>query len=155
MITIDTECSNVACIYTNNAEPLGYTCTMRFLAYSRDMDSLNVTGVHLTGKCDDDVIRVVITQSGILYVPSPMFDIFLNIETVEIDNAGLQKLNINSFRNADKLTKFKSYRNKLQRIDARAFYAIEALEKLELDANIVEEIDENAFEGLDKLKTLC
>jgi Leucine-rich repeat (LRR) protein len=147
--------ANVACIYTNPALPLGYTCTMRFLAYTRDLDSLNVTGTHLAGKTNDDVNHVLITQSGILYVPSPMFDIFKNIQNVEIDNVGLQFFNENSFKNATKLKVFNSYRNKVQKIGAQGFIAAgKSLEELLLSTNTIEEIDVDAFEGLEVLKKL-
>lgn len=147
--------ADVACIYTNPAPPLGYTCTMRFLAYSRDLDSLNVTGAHLAGKTHDDVNRVYITQSGILYVPSPMFGIFKNLQWVEIENAGLQRLNENSFNNATKLKKFVSYRNKVATLGARAFFAAgESLEEILLSTNTITEMDSKAFLGLKSLKQL-
>lgn len=146
--------ANVACIYTNPAMPLGYTCTMRFLPYSRDME-LNVTGTHLAGKSDNDVNRVYITQSGVLYVPSPMFDIFKNVQIVEIDNVGLQFFNENSFINATKLKKFNSYRNKVQKLGGKGFVASgESLEELLLSTNTIEEIDVDAFVGLNNLKEL-
>ena len=152
------ECSfaaDVACIYTNPALPLGYTCTMRFLAYSRDRDSLNVTGSHMAGKTNEDVNRVYITQAGVLYIPSPMFDIFINLQIVEIENVGLQFFNEYSFTNAAKLKKFTSFRNKVKRIGAQGFVgAGKNLEELYLSTNTIEEIDVDAFIGLEKLKEL-
>lgn len=135
--------------------PLGYTCTMRFLPYSRDLDPLNVTGNHLVGKTNDDVNRVFITQSGVLYVPSPMFDIFKNLQVVEIENVGLQFFNENSFINATKLKKFSSLRNKVLRLGAQGFIAAgETLQELLLSTNTIEEIDADAFVGLEQLKEL-
>lgn len=128
---------------------------MRFLPYSRDLDPLNVTGSHQAGKTNEDINRVVITQSGVLYVPSPMFDIFKNLQLVEIDNVGLQFFNENSFINATKLKSFSAFRNKVSRISAKGFYgAGESLEELSLRTNTIEEIDVDAFVGLENLKEL-
>jgi Leucine-rich repeat (LRR) protein len=83
---------NITCAF-ENSEILGnerYTCSMDQLEYdfSTPFYFIQVTGNHLSGRTNDDVQNLRLTRSETNLIPSNIFNVFPNVQALEVENCG-------------------------------------------------------------------
>lgn len=128
-----------------------YACMLSRITVTDE--SLNVTfgGNHVSGKSDDDVLVVSISESNTRFMIRQIFQTFPNIIELEIRSSKLQSINIPS---TIQLKRLNLYGNNITVIENGRFRGQTQLESISAIGNNIQVLEENAFEGLNRLQSL-
>ncbi|KAG5684040.1 hypothetical protein PVAND_013293 [Polypedilum vanderplanki] len=120
---------------------------------TQENEEIAVNGTHLSGLAHEDVTYVRFNSPLTFhFVPTKLFEIFPNIETIGMQNVNLSNLTSNAFTNCYRLKSLTIDRNmELSEIPEGFAENCGNLKNLYLPGNAIEEIDKNAFNGLDNL----
>ena len=97
------------------------------------------------------------TENGntVAFIPSSIFDTFVNLETLIIDkNQNFKIMKPQYLRNASKLKLLFIFENKITNLDENLFVEAENLEYIDFEDNKIESIHKKTFSGLKKLQVL-
>ncbi|CAO1428171.1 unnamed protein product [Diamesa tonsa] len=116
----------------------------------------NFIGVtkHEKGKTDDDVAQVTAYCSTFNYIPSVLFEKFVNLSSLHLYCVKPITLMRESFKNCLNLKDLHLDQNKITKLPAEVFKECSNLESIRMVNNEISEIDDDAFVGLKKLTTL-
>ncbi|CAO1415663.1 unnamed protein product [Diamesa serratosioi] len=141
------------CHYYEHAER-GYTCELSGANIRDESDIINISGSHIEGRNDDDVIYLNLEKSTFEVVPTNLCQKFYRISKIDMWNVGLKKLSEQSFTSCPNLISLGIGNNKLTKLPANAFKYLRLLNTLAVDGNPMVEIEKDAFNGLDNLKVM-
>lgn len=116
----------------------------------------NVIGVtkHEEGKTDDDVAQVTAYCLTFNYIPSVLFERFVNLSSLHLYCVKPIALKKESFKNCLNLKELHLDQNEITKLPAEVFKQCSSLESITIVNNLISEIDDDAFVGLDKLTVL-
>lgn len=132
---VDLQCNFVMMV------PPGYTCQVDIMEYVNWRYKFRMVGTHMEGMTNDDVQTVMINSGSILRVPPTIFRTFRNLETLIINDAGMNEIDANTFIECGRITRLDLTRNRIRRLPSTAFQNCEFVEELILDDNQIAEIE--------------
>lgn len=124
--------------------------------YAWDVRSTTKNSFRFNSRCDTDASHYTkLSVSGVLNViPTDLFTYFNNVNELIIDDCHLTTLEVNDFKNGNKLNMVKMVKNSLTLIVNNAFQGAERLETLRIEWNRIKTIEPQAFHNLNILKYL-
>ncbi|CRL00962.1 CLUMA_CG014163, isoform A [Clunio marinus] len=128
-----------------------YACSLQGVEVLDPTSSVEITGEHLEGYTDSDVLFVRISSSNTPFMIQEVFTTFPNIYELEYYDSNLQSINI---PDSARLEWLNLIRNNISTIESGMFSNQPLLFYLELYDCNVQTVDENAFEGLSRLAGL-
>lgn len=129
----------------------GYGCEVVDLDFSSG-DDLQITGVHLTGRGNGNVLFVEIINSTIEVIPFQFFISFPILSRFYAQDVSLAVLN--PVRNCGQLNHLFLSSNNLESINPDTFADCVNLQTLHLQNNVIADVDRWAFRNLDRLEVL-
>lgn len=123
-------------------------------AVAEQLNDVNAENLTFTNIENANQIRTfeVVSPTGLTAIPAVIFQNFKYLTNVRFIRAGLQKLAIGCFRNANNLRELNLSRNRLTYIPNSTLEHAKSLEYVNLAYNQISDVDENAFYGLGSLK---
>lgn len=156
-LSLNVEGYEVKCHYTD-VKNYGYKCQIRgskIIASEDDRTITSVTGEHLNGKTDDDVMCFQSFGAFYNFFPLGLTDIFKNLEAVYIMRGNLTEIHSSDLQQfGEKLTKLNVNHNFIEVVEADLFQYNPNLEDIEIYDNKLRHIEVGAFGGLTNLKEL-
>lgn len=127
----------------------GYTCEMSNLQFMAG-DELQVTGNHMPGKHDGNVVTVEVKNSTIEVIPLQFFISFPIMSRFYAQNVGISTLN--RLRNCESLQHLFLSQNKLEIIRTDTFADCMNLLTIQLQSNLINNVERWALRDLTKLE---
>lgn len=118
----------------------GYTCELRNIVFP-NAASLKLSGKHLNGKNDSDVVGVSFKSSILEKVPPVIFKRFQNLQYLNIKNVSLKVADDSTFPKKCNLKWIDASDNKLKLLAQNSFLQCGKLETLLLDNNLIEKVE--------------
>lgn len=133
-----------------------YTCVLQGISIDDDeTQNITVTGNHLPGRSNHDVIKVSLMNSNVSFIVTQFFTKFPSLEIFYMQQTSLNRIQPNAFRNARTLKDFDARSNRqLTRIPPLAFVGASNLEFLTFRFCIIDTLHTNSFVGLHKVSLL-
>ncbi|CAO1421778.1 unnamed protein product [Diamesa serratosioi] len=125
-----------------------YCCELTGAYVVNAFDGFNISGNHMSGKSDKDVLVLNIRGCSLKFFPNSVFETFINLETLDASTNKIENITSNSFANAYNVKKMVLSNNSIAKLPASVFINCAKLEELSLEQNIISDIDEDAFNGL-------
>lgn len=151
--TTQSQSAWINCQYLNY-EFYGYTCLLSI----DNPDGLNtftdITGDHLFGLSDVDVLYVTTSIANTFNFPSIVCEKFTSLKWMYFASAGLDRLDDYSFRNCQNLIELGFYKNNLTQIHENSFAFNLQLDRLSISDSRLNWLPENVFNSLKNLKEL-
>lgn len=129
----------------------GYTCEVANLQFMAG-DALQVTGNHLLGKGNDNVVTVEIVNSTVEVIPLQYFISFPILNRFYAQNVGISTLN--RLRNCLSLEFLFLSHNMLDTIRADTFADCANLRSIQLQNNLINNVERWAFRDATKLEVV-
>ncbi|KAL7028233.1 hypothetical protein ACKWTF_005771 [Chironomus riparius] len=132
-----------------------YTVKISNQTYKSTEKGLKIYGRHINRMKNPDVkvLDASYRYNKLDIVPSTLLQIFVNLAELRMENCGLKRLTVTSFKYCGKIKIMKFGVDEID-IEAGVFKMCESLEVLEFNGNNIKSINSYAFKGLDKLHTL-
>lgn len=132
-----------------------YTCRIPNFHIDNDNENQNIeiTGIHIPGRSNDDVVNVEIHDSRTTFVITQLMTSFVNMTGMQIFSSELNRIQLNAFGNAANLETLEITGNHLTSLGPMSFFGTR-LTWLDLDNNRIDTIHVNAFAGLSTLREL-
>lgn len=135
--------------------PIGtrYTC----VATLTNVDSTtleSVTGVHESGRYNDDVEYLIIENQQLTSVPEGIADFFKNLNMLLIDNSSLMSISVNDLRQFPRLLLLDLYCNELTSIDSDLFRFTPHMQYVTFANNRIQHIGHELVNNLKNLTYL-
>jgi len=135
----------LACGYRNDSN-YGYICDLLLYNPSGTYNFSRISGTHLPGKTDEDVLYIESTSdSNSTNVPSIICDTFINTIGFSISSIGIEYIDKSTFKNCKKVEWLNFKYNKIAKIDEKAFSENLDLRELHLNSNRLTTLPENIF----------
>jgi Leucine-rich repeat (LRR) protein len=133
-----------------------YICILQDITVPDNQNAaISVGGVHQSGRGNNDVNQIMLTNSNIRFVITQLFSTFPNVEYFLINNGGLTRIQPNAFTNSRKLNQIVINRNpNLRIIEENSYAGLAQVQTLEVFSNGIEAIHPSAFSGLSSLSKL-
>ena len=138
--------NNELCDYKVDPK-LGYTCEMRNVTYLNHTPGFSISGTHITGHQDTDVVAVKFVNSTLSKIPSTIFRKFTNLARLSVKQVGLLKLDNNTFEECGKLKVFDASLNEINEITNNAFDRCNSLTNIDLSDNFLRILRNQVFTG--------
>lgn len=136
-------------------KPIGYRCTAENLTADAKYIRINkVIGTHVGTKTNDYITELSITNSTYKFIPRNIFEIFVNLRTLEVIGTVLEVIEEEMFDGALKLQKLLMDSNEIRIIVTRAFRGLSKLKLLSLEQNQINSLSSDIFEDLISLQIL-
>ena len=133
----------------------GYRCTAENLTTDAKYIRINkVIGTHVGNKSNDHVTELSFTNSSYKFIPRNIFEIFVNLRTLEVGGTVLEVIEEEMFDGALKLQKLLMDSNEIRIIVTRAFRGLSKLKLLSLEKNQINSLSSDIFEDLMSLQIL-
>ena len=129
----------------------GYGCAVGDLDFVAG-DELQITGTHIVGRNNENVLFVEIANSTIEVIPQQYFINFRNINRFQATEVSLSTLN--RLGNCENLETLVLSSNNLQTIANDIFADCSNLLNLQLQSNVIASLSRFALRGLSKLRIL-
>lgn len=147
----------VECKYPQSSG-FGYCCMVQnfeLITSKDDREITAITGQHMSGKNNDDVKYFRATERKVQFFPRAVTKYFKNIETVQIESAGLREITKNDLKQfGEKLTLLWLSYNKLKVIESDLFEFNKNLGAVSFDYNEILHVGSGAFNTLNDLRDL-
>lgn len=133
----------------------GYCCEAKGLKITSkdDRTITEVTGEHLEGKTNSDVVYFSAFYNVLELFPLGLATFFDNLESVEVDDAQLIEIHSSDLQQfGGKLIRLDFGSNAIESLEADLFQFNPNLMSLNIGANRITHIEEGTFRGLDKLE---
>lgn len=145
----------LSCDYVVNSA-FGYTCALTILNPNGLNNFNGISGTHLAGKTDLDVIAIMFykTGSNSTNFPSIICQKFPNLLRIVLNSFGLQSIDDYSFRSCKNLQYIQLRHNKINIIHENSFQNNPELLDIYLENNQISVIPEKLLLNLPKLKGL-
>jgi hypothetical protein len=130
---------------------LGYTCEVANLLFTVG-DELQITGVHMPGRDNGNVLTVEIVNSTVEVIPQQFFINFSILRRFNAQNVGISTLN--RLRNCQSLQFLSLSHNKLNIIRADTFTDCTNLLNINLQNNLIRDVERWALRNLSVLEVL-
>lgn len=128
-------------------EVSGSKCTLQGLSLNENQALSNIS--------PNTWIKQVQLGSSILHsLPAQVFELFPNLESLELQDQKIKNINPNSFAKAERLIQLNLSGNEIKTLKANGFVGSKNLEYLLVSDNQLDTIEEGAFNGLTKLHRL-
>lgn len=133
-----------------------YTCEVSgsFIIQRKDEQIVSVTGDHLPGKRNDDVIAFKADAARIAFFPLGLDKIFKNLQSIVINYSRLREIRQIDLKPFKQLKYLDLFDNKIEKLEADLFKYNRDLEVIWLSNNNIRVVDWTAFDGLKKLTSL-
>lgn len=131
-----------------------YTAECTGVVVNNENDILDFSGQHEANRVNADVQRVVFRQSQLSTIPSSLFDVFTNVQIVEADNVGINRLNVGTLRNCNHLNELILPNNLISRLDNGVFKNCPSILRLNLFNNQLNHIGEIVFSDTPSINSL-
>lgn len=146
------DCTYAIKVFWNLGEQ--YTCTGR-LVFSGDARRITeVAGFHLTGKSNDDVLQLVISDKNVKLVPQHIGAYFTNLNSLAIHGSSLGELSKADFAGLPKLKEVHFSNNHIKLLVNDLFVKNPALKWISFINNPITNIGYNVFDHLADLTNL-
>jgi hypothetical protein len=148
-VSVHAETVNVVCDFRYSP---GYACNIRNLQFA-DSSSITfeVSGTHLPGHSNSDVIYIIIESSQTPFIITQLFATFNNAEVLRISSSGLSRIQQNAFIGGNSLRDVEIIGNPLRALGAHAFFGALQIRNLNLQNNQIDDINVDALYGLHAL----
>lgn len=114
----------------------------------------NVTGIHDTGRSNDDVGFLLILDQNVPFVPEGIAEFFKNLDVLVIDSSSLMTISANDLRPFPGLLYLQLYDNQLASLDGDLFTHTPQLQAVFFSQNRIEHIGHDLVTNLNNLTTL-
>lgn len=155
ILTLKQATGNISIICEfENYETASYACNSKgWQVTSIDNRTImNVTGIHLKGKSNNDVKYFKSDGNLVKYFPIGLTVIFKNLETVEISNSSLIEVNNSDLQQfGTNLKTFWTLHNMLEVLDADLFKFNPNLERISFFDNRLRHVENGIFTNLKNL----
>jgi Leucine-rich repeat (LRR) protein len=122
-----------------------YTCDATGVTYLQVNDGINLSGNHEGTRKDENVRRIVFSESQLVTIPASVFDKFVNLETFTARNVGMQRIELDRAR-CSVLFHLYLDNNRITRLENDVFRNCRAsLQEISLEANQIDFIGANVF----------
>lgn len=98
--------------------------------------------------------RINFKASQLQFIPNNIFEEFSSLETLDVDNTKLDRLETHFFKGAAKLSCLNANNNEITELTANTFMYADKLEHINLNVNHIQKIDDEAFAGLPHLMVI-
>lgn len=144
--------ANIICDF--QATP-SYTCALRGLQFP-DNPALNfgISGSHLPGRTNADVVSVVIQDSQTPFIINELFAVFPNVDALTITSSGLTRIQPNAFVGGGNLREVTITNNPLTSLGPHSFFGALGIFTLNLQNNQLTNVDVDALYGLHGLHNI-
>lgn len=133
----------------------GYRCTAENLTTDAKYIRINkVLGTHVGNKSNDQVTELSFRNSTYKFIPRNIFEMFVNLRTLEVCGTVLEVIEEEMFDGALKLQKLLMDSNEIRIIVTRAFRGLSKLKLLSLEQNQINSLPWDIFEDLMSLQIL-
>lgn len=139
-------------VIRGNWEP--YVYTLSDCSFVNEEDNVLDVIKHAEGKTDNDVAQVTAYCLTFNYIPSVLFEKFVNLNSLHLYSVKPITLMKESFKNCLNLKDLHLDQNMITKLSAEVFKQCSNLESITIVNNEISEIDDDAFVGLNKLTTL-
>jgi len=112
-----------------------------------------ITGQHLAGRTNADVVNLIASNSRIQIVSPVFMNTFTNLQILSM-NGSFTTVHQDSFPHCQSLRELYLDRNLIVQLPVGAFTGCNQLFYLEMDTNSLETINEGTFDGLNQLRIL-
>ncbi|KAG5669245.1 hypothetical protein PVAND_017137 [Polypedilum vanderplanki] len=129
-----------------------YRCLIENQKIHKNLITIN--GKHLTGKTNNQVNQIYLTECDFEEFPEKLQKIFSNVESLRIWKCKLDKINRKHIKNWKKLTHIYVENCELRKLEGDTFKDLKELKFISFDGNKLEEIEPKTFDGLEKLEWL-
>lgn len=130
-----------------------YCCNFYLKTILKD-DQVEVRTYHGRSSYDKDVKQVAFDYSSVYSVPKAIFQMFRNLEKLDVIGQEVQEIQPRTFIRATKLRDLNLSNNYIKKLLGKSFEGAIDLENLFLDYNTIQEIHWATFIGLSSLKQL-
>lgn len=138
---------DVDCDFDSEIE-FGLTCALKGI-YDQ-----NFTITNVTPELSQEVRSVSFASSHVTEFPAKIFKIFPKLKHITVENAGIRKLEQNSFEGGEHIVRMDLDRNSIERLESQVFLKLRKLDVLELSTNQINYVDQEAFYQLPDLAVL-
>ena len=143
----------LSCRYFEDS--FGYNCELIIHNPYGLNNFTEISGDHLDGKSDSDVVEVSIHRSITTNIPAIICEKFNNIQHARFESSGIERIDDYSFVQCKNLTNLSIMYTMVKKIDKNAFKENSALESLSIDDAELSTMPNNIFSSLGrKLKFL-
>lgn len=130
-----------------------YTCHATVInSSSSALES--VTGVHETGRSDDDVEYLYIRNQNLPFIPEGIANFFRNLDSLAISETSLMSISANDLRPFPRLLFIYLYGQQLTSIDGDLFTYTPHLQQVHFNFNLIQHIGHDLVTGLNNLTIL-
>lgn len=142
----------VTCTFRNDISG-SYFCELRNQVVESEDDLLSITGEHLPGFSDEDVLWITQANSRIVVFPSLLVDHFPNVVGVNLTETQMTSF-VRPITNCIRLQTVILNDNRIRKITGGIFSNCPILIFLRFDGNNLDHLDEFSFVGLPNLNKL-
>ena len=150
--------TEVKCLFSDEvlSGRYGYSCWILFydLTELSQTSGFKIIGNHKSNRTNDDVVNIKITNSKIPFIIKELFVAFPNALAFEMNDAGLEKINPDDFKNAGNVELVYLTNNHIDSIPAHGFTGLKNMNEMLLLSSHVSRIHEDAFVGCYSMVTL-
>lgn len=131
-----------------------YACEVHNQVYSFDNCKFlhDVTGSHLNGRNNDDVLCLGVANATLHSLPSKIETFFKNLEAIVINKSGLKEIQKKSLEPFKALRYLDLSKNAIENLEKDLFSSNENLQHLELSENKLTNLEEDLFKFNTELK---
>lgn len=131
-----------------------YTCTLQSIVLTDENADYRIGGTHINGWANHEVKTVRVLNSDVPFIIKQVFDVFRNMETLQLTNSRLARLKSSDFERADSLRNLEISGALLQSLDENSFRSLSGLQKLSIKSHSISAIHDNALANLSSLTSL-
>ncbi|CRK95422.1 CLUMA_CG008845, isoform A [Clunio marinus] len=125
-----------------------YTCSGSLPTDVNIANITGITGTHLDGKNDSEVVAIRFSNDWLTEVPSGIDNFFQNIQFFNMFRTQLTTVNNNQLQQFHNLEYLWLHRNQIETIEMNAFSRTPSLRVINLNSNRLASIPYNAFRPL-------
>lgn len=126
-----------------------YTCNAGILDYEQGQELTEVTGTHLLGRNNSNVVAVTInTQNALTFIPQAIHNFFPLIGALTIYNCNLTVLNEYDLQDYSNLEYVSFHYNRITRIPSGFFENTPRMRYMNFNYNQIKHVGENTIEPL-------
>ncbi|KAL7014210.1 hypothetical protein ACKWTF_015802 [Chironomus riparius] len=144
---------SASCLYENHNR-LGYTCRLSVSAELSE-NILEISGVHLSGRTDDDVVSIQKHKiPNLQLLPAGLCEKFKNVDKINMPASKIQQIDENAFKNCRNLQKVVLDENVIEELSGSLFSENTKLEHVSLMFNSLITLPDDFFINNQNLKSL-
>jgi hypothetical protein len=140
--------ATAGCRFTLGQWDRHYTCEYTGAIVRNENDILDFSGEHLSNRDNSHVWSVVFSNSQMETIPSNIFDVFPNLDSITAIGVGMNRLSVGALRNCDNLMGLNLAENAITRLDNGVLRNCFNLHILDFSNNKISSIGENVFNSL-------